>query len=220
MCRFCFNFTDGFQRCYACTRCEQWLAAMAPISYCVAGSQLHHVLAYYKRFRGGVADRLASQLAAVLRRYVAEHELCLARRAGVASFPLVATVPSGERTRDEHHPLRRIVESMGAVTRGRHERLLTRTAVPGRPHLFDPERYAAAREIYEEPVLLIDDTWTTGASAQSAAAALKRAGAGPVAALVIGRYVSGDWHHNASQIRAIRRSFDWSSCAWHEGSPS
>jgi hypothetical protein len=38
-------------------------------------------------------------------------------------------------------------------------------------------------------ILLIDDTWASGASAQSAAVALKQAGARAVAVVVIGRHV-------------------------------
>ena len=38
-------------------------------------------------------------------------------------------------------------------------------------------------------VLLLDDSWVSGASAQSAAAALKRAGARHVAVVVLGRHV-------------------------------
>jgi hypothetical protein len=39
-------------------------------------------------------------------------------------------------------------------------------------------------------VLLLDDTWVSGASAQSAAAALKLAGAAHVAIVVLGRHVN------------------------------
>jgi orotate phosphoribosyltransferase len=61
-------------------------------------------------------------------------------------------------------------------------------------------------------VLLVDDTWTTGANAQSAAAALKRAGAGAVAAVVIGRHVNRDWNDNDRRLRQIPTPFDWSRC--------
>ena len=63
-------------------------------------------------------------------------------------------------------------------------------------------------------MLLIDDTWTTGASAQSAAAALKQAGAGAVVALVIGRHLKRDWHENDRRLRGIARPFDWCRCAF------
>ena len=61
-------------------------------------------------------------------------------------------------------------------------------------------------------MLLIDDTWTTGASAQSAAAALKAAGADR-AAVVIGRHLNREWHENDRRLRGIARPFDWGTCA-------
>jgi adenine/guanine phosphoribosyltransferase-like PRPP-binding protein len=71
----------------------------------------------------------------------------------------------------------------------------------------------ATRRLDDEPVLLVDDTWTTGSNAQSAAAALKRAGAGPVAALVIGRHLNRGYRDNDRRLRAIPTPFDWSACA-------
>jgi adenine/guanine phosphoribosyltransferase-like PRPP-binding protein len=38
-------------------------------------------------------------------------------------------------------------------------------------------------------VLLLDDTWTSGGTAQSAAVALKRAGARSVTVVVVGRHL-------------------------------
>src|SRR5947209_4480072 len=105
VCKQCFNLTDGYDRCYACARQPQALATIAPISYSIAHEQLHHALASYKRLTGDVARRLAMQLAAVLWRFLVAHEGCVARAAGVESFPLVTTVPSSNRFRDEKHPL-------------------------------------------------------------------------------------------------------------------
>jgi orotate phosphoribosyltransferase len=68
-------------------------------------------------------------------------------------------------------------------------------------------------------VLLIDDTWTTGASVQSAAAALRDAGAAGVAAVVVGRRVRPEFQENERRLRAIPRPFDWSKCAHHEAKP-
>ena len=64
-----------------------------------------------------------------------------------------------------------------------------------------------------QAVLLIDDTWTTGASAQGAAAALKAAGVRPVAAVVIGRHLNGEWHENDCRLRGIAQPFDRADCA-------
>jgi hypothetical protein len=213
VCGVCFNFTNGYSRCYACTHGETWLDVVSPVSYSVAREQLHHALASYKRLTGEVARRLGAELAAVLWRYLAEHEECVARAAGTTAFDLVTTVPSGERERDECHPLRRIVGEIVGPTRNRHERLLERSAVDVPAREFHCDKFQALRALSGESVLLIDDTWTTGSSAQSAAAALKSAGAGPVAAVVIGRHLNREWHENDRRLRGITRPFDWSRCA-------
>ena len=213
VCRVCFNFTRGYERCYACTQNEDWLAAVAPISYSVALEQLHRALMGYKRLSGEIARRLTVELGAVLWRYLAAHERCVARVAGVSAFKLVTTVPSGDRGRDCAHPLRRIVGELVGPTRGRFERLLRRSGSELAPRMFDVAKFQAVRPLDNEPVLLIDDTWTTGASGQSAAAALRHAGAGPVAAVVIGRHLNREWHENDKRLRAVRRPFDWEQCA-------
>jgi hypothetical protein len=184
---------------------------MAPISYSVAHEQLHHALASYKRLSGIVARRLSVQLAALLWRYLAAHEDCLAHAAGGSEFPIVTSVPSGDPTRDEAHPLRWMVAEAVGLTRDRHRRLLRRSRFDVAPRAFSREKYVSEPSLSGEPVLLIDDTWTTGANAQSAAAALKAAGAGSVAAVVIGRHVRRDWHHNDQHLRALP-AFDWRAC--------
>jgi hypothetical protein len=62
-------------------------------------------------------------------------------------------------------------------------------------------------------VLLIDDMWTSGASAESAAAALRAAGARSVAGMVIGRHVNRGFHHNDARLRRIaEEAFDFEHC--------
>jgi hypothetical protein len=212
VCITCFNLTSGYARCYACAHQPSAIDAVAPISYSVAHEQLHHALASYKRLGGEVARRLGLQLAAVIWRYLEAHEHCVARAAGAHAFPIVTTVPSGESERDGQHPLRWIVAEVIGPTRDRHERLLRRSGVEVDAHAFDAEKYVAVRALDGESVLLIDDTWTTGANAQSAAAALRAAGAGPLAAVVVGRHVNRGWHENDRQLRSLEGPFDWSRC--------
>jgi predicted amidophosphoribosyltransferase len=217
VCEVCFTFTEGHERCFVCGQQNSSLDAVAPISYSVAGGQMHHALAGYKRLQGEVARRLQVEVAAVLWRFLAGHESCVARGAAVTKFDLVTTVPSSSRERDESHPLRRIVGELARPTRDRYERLLTRSSVAVPERTFDPRKYEVARTLAGEAVLLIDDTWTTGSGAQSAAAALRHAGAGPVAAVVIGRHVKRGWRENERRLHALAHPFDWSSCAWHGG---
>src|SRR5689334_9000192 len=186
VCGTCLNFTNGYGRCYACAHGQSVLDALAPISYSIAREQLHHALWSYKHLDGAVARRLGAILAAILWRFLTDHEQCLATAAGTGRFDLVTTVPSSDQARDEHHPLRWIVGELVAPTRDRHRRLLTPTNVELVPRTFSDSKFETTRGLRGESILLIDDTWTTGASAQSAAAALKAAGAGPTAAVVIG----------------------------------
>jgi predicted amidophosphoribosyltransferase len=214
VCRTCFNLTDGYDRCYACLRSGPWLDAMAPISYSVAHEQLHHALAAYKRSAGAAARRLGVELAAVLWRYLLVHEACIARAAKTDHFELVTTVPSSARGREEAHPLPHIVGELVEPTRARQARLLRRAAQEAtEPHQFDRSKYEPMADLGGESVLIVDDTWTTGANAQSAAAALKAAGAGRVAAVVIGRHVNREWGQNDRRLRGLASPFDWGRCA-------
>jgi hypothetical protein len=213
VCHICFNFTDGYTRCYACDHGARVLDAVSPVSYSVAREQLHHALASYKRLDGEVARRLGASLAAILWRFLVEHECCVARAAGTDRFELVTTVPSGDASRDERQPLRWIVGDLVGPTRARYQRLLRRSDAEVQPRTFSPEKFIADQPIQGRSVLLIDDTWTTGATAQSAAAALKAAGAGPTAAVVIGRHLNRGWHENDRRLRGIERPFEWAKCA-------
>jgi predicted amidophosphoribosyltransferase len=213
VCRTCLNLTDGYDRCYACTLSESWLDAVSPISYSVAHEQLHHALAGYKRPPDVVAERFAMELAAILWRHLAKHEACLVHAVGIQAFDLVTPVPSSMRERDRNHPLHRIVGELVGVTRARHDRLLRRSETFVEPRTFSADKYEPTTALRGRSVLLIDDTWTTGANAQSAAAALKSAGAGPVAAVVIGRHVNREWHQNDQRLRRLSTPFDWEQCA-------
>jgi predicted amidophosphoribosyltransferase len=218
VCERCFNLTSGFGRCYACAHTPQWLDVVAPISYSVGREQLHHALASYKRLTGEPARRFTVELAAVLWRHLARHEPCIARSAPIATaqFDVVTTVPSSDPRRDQHHPLRTIVGDLAAPTRERYELLLRRSAVPVNAHTFHREKYTPIRRLDGTSVLLIDDTWTTGANAQGAACALKSTGASTVAALVIGRHINRDWGENDARLRAGRAPFTWDECPYCE----
>ncbi len=213
VCDVCFNLTEGYGRCWACAHGGRFLDVVAPISYSLGGGRLHHVLAAYKRSAGCETRRLGAELAAVLWRHLAAHEACVATAAGVEAFDVVTTVPSSDRRRDQIHPLHRLVGLRVGPTRDRYQRLLRRTGAGTSIHEFSVHRYESTTELRGHAVLLIDDTWTTGASAQSAAATLKAAGAGTVAAVVIGRHLNPEWGHNLERLRSFERPFDWRRCS-------
>ena len=213
VCARCFDLTDGGTRCYHCSHDGEWVDAMAPISYSIGGEQLHHALGGYKRYADPAGSYLAAGLAAVLWRHLRDHEGCLARAAGVDRFDAVTTVPSTDAGRDGTHPLHRLVGELVRPLVPRYGRLLRRTDAAVTAHRFSTERYEASSALDGRAVLLIDDTWTTGANARSAAAALKAAGAERVAVVAIGRYVNREWSQNDGQLRRLPRPFDWGRCA-------
>jgi predicted amidophosphoribosyltransferase len=217
VCPRCFNLMQPhFERCFACEGHTPYLDAMVPISYSVGGEALHHDIADYKRDAGPWVEPLMRRLAAILGTFVKLHERCVAaacRHGAAAQFDLVTTVPSHDRRRDAHHPLRRVVGGLCQPTSDRHERVLLRTSKHVAGRAFDPERYAAIRPLEGASVLLIDDMWTTGASAQSAAAALKDAGASSVGAIVIARHLNREWRENDLRLRRLAtRPFDFAAC--------
>jgi hypothetical protein len=97
----------------------------------------------------------------------------------------VAVVPSG-RGRPGQHPLWSLVAPCLALPRAG---LALRGRADQEVRDADPERFSA-QHVQDARVVLLDDTWTSGASAVSAAAALKLAGAQRVAVIVLGRHLT------------------------------
>jgi hypothetical protein len=195
---------DGFAFCYQCDLARSQAGGLladvvVPIGYAVKGGHLDASLRLYKSGRDGAsaaATRLRSALAAFLR----DHEGCVWRAAGMAAPPgVAAVVPSGQG-RPDAHPLLAIVRSCVGMP-------LTRLAVA-------PQGAARGRgvsvgwlrvreKLGGADVLLVDDTWVSGGSAQSAAAAFKLAGAARVAVVVLGRHLDPADPRSAGLLRAI-----------------
>jgi len=156
-------------------------------------------------------QEFAAGLGAVLDRFLREHESCVAAAAAVGRFSLVTTVPA--RADRNRGPLRSLVRGCPSVA-GRFARSLASAGEPPPAHRFAPGRFRALQPLAGETVLLIDDTWTSGASAQSAAHALKREGARRVALVVIGRHVNPGFGDQGPRC-APAPPFDWATCATH-----
>jgi hypothetical protein len=186
-----------------------------PVSLSMAGGPLHRQLRGYKDHACSAArDSYTRTLAAVLDRFLGAHERCLAACAGVPRFALATTVPSRSAAA-EGGPgrLELIVARLCAATANRHAPLLAPGPQPGERRAWSPERYRARRALRGEAVLLVDDTWTSGASAQAAAHALRRAGAGTVALVVIGRHVQMADCRRAGWSPGTMAAFRWDRCA-------
>jgi hypothetical protein len=204
----------GFARCYQCDGHDllgHGLLAdvVVPISYSIKGTAFAEHLWRYKSALAPDISARASLLALLLA-FLADHGACVWRSAGLPSPTGLAVVPAGAG-RPGPHPL------LGLVSPYLRLPVYPLAIRPGRQGRdLDLDRFVAGPVPPGASVLLLDDTWVSGASAQSAAAALKLAGARRVAVVVLGRHVNPDDPASHPLLAALTVArYDPSSCAVH-----
>jgi hypothetical protein len=202
----------GHARCFQCglhaESAPGLLAdAVVPVAYAMKGSGLAQALWRYKSPRGG-AEPAQRALRALLLVFLREHGPCVWRSAGMPPPTHVSVVPSG-RGRPGRHPLAVLIAPY--LARPPATLVTAGPADPGCREL-DPGRFRATQPLPSAAVLLLDDTWTTGATVQSAAVALRAAGARYVAVVVLGRHLSP-----AGLGRAGGEPFRLEHCVVHRG---
>lgn len=183
----------GFARCYQCdlalSQAGGLLAdAVAPIGYAVRGGPLANDLRRYKSDRApaGECARSAARLRESLAAFLRDKGDALWREAGMSAGPTAAAVVPSGQGRSGTHPLAGIAASCVGPP------LVRLTVVPEVIHIrgVDAGWLRVTGAVAAADVLVVDDTWVSGGSAQSAAAALKLAGARRVAIVVLGRHVN------------------------------
>ena len=221
--RICRGFNDPeYDTCYQCGHQPEVLDAVVPITYSEHLGQMHTALRNYKDGASpGVRRHAAVRLAAILWRFLDRHEECVARAAEVDGFEVVTTVPSSKPSRDQASALRELVGWIAPVRPRLSQALEPTGEVEGRQ--FDARRFRARGELAGSAVLLLDDTWTSGGHATSAAQVLLEAGAAKVALVVIGRHVRREYEPVRDSgdtcgalLDALPEEFDWETCAVHE----
>ena len=205
----------GFDLCWSCAAVERRLTApcsvLVPVSLYQIGSELHRTLRYYKDARYAVwARRFSRDVAALLCRFLALHAECIVA-AGGGRWDVITSVPSSTGRLGEH-PLVGALRLVPAVF-DEYERLLVRGDVAV-DHIRAADRaYRVAAPVRGRRVLLVDDTLTSGARAQSAASALNLAGAKVVAIVPVGRVVDRSWGHLTDWWSNRRRMpFSFETC--------
>ena len=178
--------------------------AVAPIGYAVRGEPLADDLRRYKSERAAAAEvaAAAARLREMLAAFLADRGRSVWAAAGMGAGPsAVAVVPSGQG-RPGAHPLVGLVRSCVALPLVRlsiaPREIHTRGVNPGWVRVDDPVGGA--------DILVVDDTWVSGGSAQSTAAALKLAGARRVAVVVLGRHVNPADPRSAAVLAAAKNS--------------
>lgn len=218
VCGVCRTAVVGYPRCYACNEARRLIGrATADITAFVSlaprGEQLARELVAYKNGKVTAEQRrrMTFGLAAVLWKWLGAHERCVAGPSGTPRYDLITSVPStsGRLT----HPLRELVSGIVAGTGARYRDVLVvnRQDLAQRGQASD--RFAADRTVRGTSVLVVDDTWTTGAHAQSASAALKAAGARYTGVVAIGRWLNPDFADNRTWLAQCRtREWNWDRC--------
>ncbi len=183
--------------------------AVVPISYAVKGTPFAEDLWRYKSSRGPCASARGS-LQALLLAFLGDHSDCVWRRAAMPGPDRLAVVPSGVG-RPGSHPLLALASPHVSLP------LWPLAIRPGRQGRdLDIHRFQASPGRRGTGVLLLDDTWVSGASAQSACAALKLAGAGRVAIVVLGRHVNPADPRGARFAAGLAPGpYDPAACAVH-----
>jgi hypothetical protein len=204
----------GFQTCWSCHQVSGQLSKpcslVVPISLYEIPSQLHHLLRHYKsgkypRHQEDFSVRVVSLLAY----FLATHGTCISKRGG-GEWDVVTSVPSS-RPRVGEHPLVTSIRRVKLLGERFEMLLQLGTGQVGHLNASD-DGFAVTRSVSGKRVLLIDDTFTTGATAQSAASALALGGATVVAIVAIGRVINPSFNEMVEgywkRQRAVPFTFD------------
>lgn len=185
-----------------CQHCQNYQGAvdqLIPITYSLDSgleSMLH-------RFKDRGVDWLSGPLSALLYSFLRRQRGCVGEAANGVDVSVV--VPSDNRQRS-FHPMDRLIH--GGVEGDpvaqwfdwdfeMVERDFSTTR-PARGEL-KPEAYRVTGDVADASVLVLDDTWTSGSSTASVAAALKDAGADRVTVLTLGRQLNANHNWGSSQ---------------------
>lgn len=217
-CALCYGASGyldgGSETWYHCANCHKYGDAIdrfVPITYSIdvgLESMLH-------RYKDYDVSWLRLPLTTLLHEFIERHGDCIDEDA--RGIDVATIVPSDNESRTFDHldqllrgavaddPIfNRYAWDMEFLTRNRS------TTRPARGEL-KPSAYAVEPFVVEgSSVLLVDDTWTSGASTASAAAALKAAGARHVTVLTLGRQLKADGTYGSTQeICEDRRGREW-----------
>jgi hypothetical protein len=210
-CGVCTTPVEGFDMCWRCRvhqRIEGLADLVAPLAYAVDGSESAAVLRNFKNHpQRRERARCGSIVRETLRLGVSLHEQCIS---AVVGQPVSARVVIPSLTsRLGIHPMTSIAESLGLIGD-----VALQPALDVRcDRVVDGEKFTVDGAVTGRHILVLDDVWTTGSNAQSAAVTLRRAGAAAVSVMVIARWLSPHHPLTARFIReGLRDDYNSSLC--------
>jgi hypothetical protein len=209
ICRYCHSACGpDYGQCYPCREASRIVGVVeiVPISMSVGGDLLHRYLRGYKDDRSDeVRHRMGTRLAALMAVFLGRHSGC------IGDYDSVVPVPSPIRTATDS--ILRRLPSIREVNRP----ALRATGV-GSKHELRTDRFALVRDVRDERILVVDDTFTSGATMFSAVATLKEAGAVVVGPVVLGRHVRPEWDESRDMLSWLgSRPWDDTRCCRCDG---
>ena len=164
---------------------------VVPMTVALNPSTWYHTLLNYKTVQFREYGTILGSLAY---RWLNQHHDRLAATLG-GEPDYVAVVPSKKgRTTYETQPLRRALATVAPMRDRLREVLRCARPVTERLREYRPEIFEAANDVRGHRIVLVEDTWISGATALSAAGALLDAGAESVVITPIGREMKPAFH--------------------------
>jgi hypothetical protein len=189
-CGVCAAPVAGFELCWRCRdhyRIAGVADVVAPLTYAVGESDSAALLRNYKNHPvRSERERCAAIVSALVGLAIWLHEPCFGAAVGLP-VSCRAVIPS-LTGRPGTHPLTSIAASLGLL--GDTRLVPASDARCDRTVSLHKFAVVPAGAVAGRHIMVIDDVWTTGSNAQSAALTLRRAGAAAVSVLVVGRWLN------------------------------
>lgn len=190
---------------------------VVPISLYEIPSQLHHQLRHYKsdRYSEQFTSQFEARVVSLLAHFLSLHTSCIQDAAG-REWDIIVSVPSSQH-RPGDHPFVYAINRVASLHE-QHESLLEKGPIQIDHLSASDTGYRCKRELSGERILIVDDTFTTGARAQSAASALTLAGGDVVGIVPVGRVIKPEFSETVKEYwdRQRRLSFSFEECCLEE----
>jgi hypothetical protein len=207
---------ERFEYCSNCLQALEELPApcqrVIPITLYSRPSLLRNWLKYYKPGNEEYHPEYGGYITVILRRFLRDNDERLRDKLG--PYTVVSPIPSSSR--QGQHPLMSLLTSR-AMFRVPVEEILNRGSGTIGHRVLSEDAFIPRRDVSGDRVLLIDDVYTTGARAQSAASVLAMRGASVVGILVVARRIDPEFNLTAHALWSRQRDIPYdfrSALSW------
>jgi hypothetical protein len=171
-----------------------------------------HMWAYKQP--SGPSTRAAEDLALMVLAATHQHSHCIEQVAG-RPCDAVTYVPSTTRPGPEH-PVAQLARHVRGLDTSQRFRLTLGPSATRKDRAVLPDRFIVEPQyvarVKNRHVLIVDDTWTSGAKAQSAALATRDAGAAQITVLCVARWLRNDWSDHRALLDRCSEPYDALVC--------